>query len=352
MSVAERFKSAKIADLPIQPSAAYFLAAPSVPDEARQVAVEKAEAGEEITVATAREVVAEAKKKRRPRRRKPVSADKLGLRLIKTLRRYQERWPGDPSELARHLREFADALEKPPSGRKKTRTDARKRADMPILFPDFLRPKLDRPNPKGGTDWDALTRLVDLYDQSPPNWVTQKKVSQIARLRKLDKFEPALTYYLFAALTQATNSFADTGPVSELLANAFPADVASVVAQRAARYGVAGLEFEGQIAPNRALRDTVKRQVPACPVAYNRTIAAERKRVRFESATRLDCFIGDRLALGKDSRRAPGTFGLGVEAKFTSDIDDEATYSPHRNQIARIVEVGPRTTHSPPSYAI
>ena len=45
MSVAEQFKSAKIADLPIQPSAAYFLAAPSVPDEARQVAVEKAEAG-------------------------------------------------------------------------------------------------------------------------------------------------------------------------------------------------------------------------------------------------------------------------------------------------------------------
>jgi hypothetical protein len=51
MSVAERFKSAKIADLPIQPSAAYFLSAPSVPDEARQVAVEKAEAGESVTVA-------------------------------------------------------------------------------------------------------------------------------------------------------------------------------------------------------------------------------------------------------------------------------------------------------------
>ena len=42
MSVAEQFKSAKIADLPIQPSAAYLLAAPSVPDEAREKAVEKA----------------------------------------------------------------------------------------------------------------------------------------------------------------------------------------------------------------------------------------------------------------------------------------------------------------------
>src|SRR5262249_45505819 len=87
MSVAERFKSAKIADWPIRPGAASFLAAPAVPDEARQVAVEKAEAGEEITVATAREIVAEAKKKRRPRRQKAVPADKLGVRLIKTLRR-------------------------------------------------------------------------------------------------------------------------------------------------------------------------------------------------------------------------------------------------------------------------
>jgi len=119
MSVAERFKSAKIADLSIQPSAAYFLAAPSVPDEARQVAVKKAQAGEEITVATAREIVAEAKKKRRPRRQKAVPADKLGVRLVKMLRRYQERWPGELSELAKHLREFANGLNM--RGKKKAR---------------------------------------------------------------------------------------------------------------------------------------------------------------------------------------------------------------------------------------
>jgi hypothetical protein len=85
MSVAERFKSAKFAELPIQPSAAYLLAAPAVPDEARQVAIEKAEAGEEITFTTAKEIVAEAKKKRKPRRRKAVPTEKLGLRLIKVL---------------------------------------------------------------------------------------------------------------------------------------------------------------------------------------------------------------------------------------------------------------------------
>jgi hypothetical protein len=63
-------------------------------------------------------IVTEAKK-RRPRRQKVVPADKLGVRLIKMLRRNQERWPGELSDLARHLREFADALDM--RSRKKTR---------------------------------------------------------------------------------------------------------------------------------------------------------------------------------------------------------------------------------------
>jgi hypothetical protein len=122
MSVAERFNSAKFAELPIQPSAAYLLAAPAVPDEARQVAIEKAEAGEEITFTTAKEIVAEAKKKKRPRRRKAVPTDKLALRLVRALERYKERWnPDDLSELARHLREFSEALERPEKSKKKAR---------------------------------------------------------------------------------------------------------------------------------------------------------------------------------------------------------------------------------------
>jgi hypothetical protein len=120
MSVAERFKSAKFAELPIQPSAAYLLAAPAVPDEARQVAIEKAEAGEEITFTTAKEIVAEAKKKRKPRRQKPVATEKLGLRLARVLERYKDKWKADDlAKLARQLREFADALEKPDRGSKK-----------------------------------------------------------------------------------------------------------------------------------------------------------------------------------------------------------------------------------------
>jgi hypothetical protein len=119
MSVAEQFKSAKIADLPIQPSAAYLLATPSVPDEAREKAVEKAEAGEEITFAAAREIVAEARKKKRPRRQKTIPADKLAGRLVNVLERYRDRWdPKELAELARQLREFADSLDSPKGGKK------------------------------------------------------------------------------------------------------------------------------------------------------------------------------------------------------------------------------------------
>lgn len=119
MGVAEKFKSAKIADLPIQPSAAYLLAAPSVPDEAREKAVEKAEAGEEITFATAKELVAEARKKKRPRRQKPMPADKLAGRLVNALERYRDRWnPKELAALARYLREFADSLDSQTGGKK------------------------------------------------------------------------------------------------------------------------------------------------------------------------------------------------------------------------------------------
>src|SRR5262249_37303709 len=64
MAVAERFgpKSEMISDLTIQPTAAYLLAAPSAPDEAREAAIERAEAGERITSAVAKEILARARK--------------------------------------------------------------------------------------------------------------------------------------------------------------------------------------------------------------------------------------------------------------------------------------------------
>ncbi len=114
MSVAERFgaKTEIISDLRIAPTAAYLLAAPSVPDEARAKAIERAESGETITAKLARKILAEAKRKRGRRRAKAVPAEKLHQRLVKALERFHERW--DPEELevfAEALREFADTLD-------------------------------------------------------------------------------------------------------------------------------------------------------------------------------------------------------------------------------------------------
>jgi hypothetical protein len=76
MDVSQRFgKSANFADLPIQPSAAYLLAAPSVPDEAWRSAIEMAFEGEQITTKMARKIVAKARK-RKTKTAKPVAPDK------------------------------------------------------------------------------------------------------------------------------------------------------------------------------------------------------------------------------------------------------------------------------------
>ena len=114
MSVAERFgpNTEIIADLTIQPTAAYLLAAPSAPDEAREQAVERAEAGEQITAAVAKEILAETRKKKRPKRQKALPISKLSGRLVKVLGRYRDRCdPKELGELARQLREFADSLD-------------------------------------------------------------------------------------------------------------------------------------------------------------------------------------------------------------------------------------------------
>jgi hypothetical protein len=108
-----------IADMPIHPGAAYFLAAPSIPDEAR----EKAEAGEEVAIAAAKEVVAETRKKKRPGSQKSIPAEKLVRRLVTVLERYRDRWdPKELVELARHLGECADSLNNQKGG-KKTKKD-------------------------------------------------------------------------------------------------------------------------------------------------------------------------------------------------------------------------------------
>jgi hypothetical protein len=57
MNVASRFKFETVSNLPLATTALYMLAEPSVPDEARDEAVNRAEAGERIGKAKAREIV-------------------------------------------------------------------------------------------------------------------------------------------------------------------------------------------------------------------------------------------------------------------------------------------------------
>ena len=122
MSVAERFgKTEIISDLQLAPTAAYLLAAPSVPDEARQVALDRAEAGEQITTAVAKKIVAEARKSGE-RQTRSFPADKRTERVKSILERIHKQWgEEDLAALAAQFRSFADELEGPPQGGKKRR---------------------------------------------------------------------------------------------------------------------------------------------------------------------------------------------------------------------------------------
>ncbi len=114
MAVAERFgtKTEIISDLAIQPTATYLLAAPSVPDAAREIALQRAEAGERITGKVARKVLAQVRKKER-RKPKHVPREFLRRQLQVTLAWCRERWnEKERADLARELREFAEELER------------------------------------------------------------------------------------------------------------------------------------------------------------------------------------------------------------------------------------------------
>lgn len=112
MAVAERFGSNSeiISDLTILPTAAYLLARPSVPQEARDAAVRRARKGELITLARAQEIVAAS---RIQEESSQVGVEQLEPKLANALERYRQRWnPKDASRFVAFLREFADAVER------------------------------------------------------------------------------------------------------------------------------------------------------------------------------------------------------------------------------------------------
>ncbi len=117
MIVAQRFgpKSAIIADLPIDPTAAYLLAAPSTPEAAIATALRRAQNGERITASRVKEILGAFRSK--SERRKPASSSewptgKLWGPLLEALESFRRRRDlRQIAVLARQLRDFADSLE-------------------------------------------------------------------------------------------------------------------------------------------------------------------------------------------------------------------------------------------------
>jgi hypothetical protein len=207
-----------------------------------------------------------------------------------------------------------------------------------ILFPELLRPKLEVPKAEGsGTYWGELEVLVTEHKSCPSDWVLRLKTDQIRRKRKYDKYEEAITYYLLAALKLSTGDFQDETTLRRLLGKGLSdAAVLEDIVSFLRQYRWDGVHFEALASPSEKLRQTVKGLVGTHPLAYIREIAVRRPGVRFESATHFDVFIGNATTLVDGG----GGMGLGVEAKFTSDVDHNTTYSTHRNQIIRNIEVG------------
>lgn len=116
MAVAQRFGSKidTMSILRIDPTAAYLLAAPSVPPEASEIALERAQNGERITVSVAKGILGalENKPVHRVRKSPALPDNKLLGQLLESLESFRERWsPRQYPVLARQLREFADSLE-------------------------------------------------------------------------------------------------------------------------------------------------------------------------------------------------------------------------------------------------
>jgi len=114
MAVAEQFgpKTEMISDLSISPTAAYLLAAPSAPFEARQTALDRAKLGENVTAAVAKEILG-ATRKSKPTKGQSLPWEKRWNRVAHVLDRLRTGCTAkELAEFARELRHLANILEK------------------------------------------------------------------------------------------------------------------------------------------------------------------------------------------------------------------------------------------------
>ncbi len=107
----------------MDPTAAYLLASRSTPEEVREQAIEKAEAGEHVGPTLVKEMLQQARDQsgESPQR---LSVEVLRPRVTRSLDRYLDKCnDSDKSAFAKLLREFADRI-----APKETRRSRKKRA--------------------------------------------------------------------------------------------------------------------------------------------------------------------------------------------------------------------------------
>lgn len=207
-----------------------------------------------------------------------------------------------------------------------------------VLFAELLQPKLEVAKDDGrGTYWSELQTLASKHGNCPVDWVVKFDTNKIRREPQYDKSEQVITYYLLAALSLATENFLDTSKLRSLFSRGFSCSTSvNTIVTHLGKFGWKGFAYEALICPTDSIRQAIQKNVPTIPIPYLQEIAQKKANIRFESPTHLDVFVGNQTPLVKGE----GDVGFGLEAKFTSDIDSHTTYSTHRNQLIRNIEVG------------
>ena len=161
----------QIAEFDIAPSALYLLAAPSTPDAARDIALERAARGESITHKAAKAIVAEVKKTTGSRKggsatltrkNNDFAGGNVGNAAGDTVES-----PDDSHGSADYSKEFDDTATKP---------EELGAASTPVVLLEHRSPRTDNPqaesqmNPTSSSYWDldSLQRrflVINLYDQ-------------------------------------------------------------------------------------------------------------------------------------------------------------------------------------------
>jgi hypothetical protein len=161
------------------------------------------------------------------------------------------------------------------------------------------------------------------------NWIENAHTARTtnslgATANQYDKAEELITFYTFAPLALRDNK-------QEL--------IQQILNQCSINEPVQGdvkLAYEKLIEPPKEYLTWYSTKVNQHPVRYIREQSTihNRDKLPLESASHIDFYIESNNLI------------ILIEVKFTSDISDDTAYNPHRNQLARLVDVGIEVANS------